>query len=376
MNMFGGMAEEKKVEYLELIYDLIFVYLIGRNSSLIHHIENGFVRGDLFVTYILCTLIIIQIWSYTTFYTNRYGTNGVLDHVGIFINMYLLYYMADGTRVRWQEYVYRYNIAWALILINIAALYYLKMKKKSKEAPWELVQMKRSMRILLIQAGIILAALPIYAATHVLIAPAAIVFGIAATVLSGRHNMLVSVDFSHLTERAMLYVVFTFGEMIIAIASYFEGGFDPSSVYFSLLAFLIVVGLFLSYELLYDKLIDREMSTSGTGYMMIHVFLIFALSNITTSLEFMREPEVELVPKTIFLISSFLLYYLFLFLTERYGKERMKLTKRCILTLLALVAGFVLLMALFYRQMYVNIAVSVIFVFVVFGYLYRFRKKG
>lgn len=28
--------EEKKVEYIELIYDLIFVYIIGRNNSLLH----------------------------------------------------------------------------------------------------------------------------------------------------------------------------------------------------------------------------------------------------------------------------------------------------------------------------------------------------
>ena len=37
---------------------------------------------------------------------------------------------------------------------------------------------------------------------------------------------LVSGDFSHLTERIMLYIVFTFGEMIIAIADYFKGGFS------------------------------------------------------------------------------------------------------------------------------------------------------
>ena len=33
--------EEKKVEYLELIYDLIFVYVIGRNNQVLHYIENG-----------------------------------------------------------------------------------------------------------------------------------------------------------------------------------------------------------------------------------------------------------------------------------------------------------------------------------------------
>ena len=33
----------KKVEYLELIYDLIFVYIIGRNSSLLQNVQGGFV---------------------------------------------------------------------------------------------------------------------------------------------------------------------------------------------------------------------------------------------------------------------------------------------------------------------------------------------
>ena len=35
--------EEKKVEYIELIYDLIFVYIIGRNNSLISSVEHGFI---------------------------------------------------------------------------------------------------------------------------------------------------------------------------------------------------------------------------------------------------------------------------------------------------------------------------------------------
>ena len=90
--MFEIHNEEKKVEYLELVYDLIFVSLIGRNSSLIQHVHHGFVGPDLFLIYILCTLIIIQIWNYTTFYINRYGSNGLVEHIGIFVNMYLLYY--------------------------------------------------------------------------------------------------------------------------------------------------------------------------------------------------------------------------------------------------------------------------------------------
>ena len=37
-------SDEKKVEYIELIYDLIFVYVIGRNNLLLHDFAGGFVR--------------------------------------------------------------------------------------------------------------------------------------------------------------------------------------------------------------------------------------------------------------------------------------------------------------------------------------------
>ena len=111
--------QEKKVEYLELIYDLIFVYIIGRNNSLLHYIENGFVSAGTFLTYVLCSLAIIQIWNFSTFYINLYGRNGKRDHVFLFINMYLLYHMADGISSGWRASVDQFCIAWFLILVNI-----------------------------------------------------------------------------------------------------------------------------------------------------------------------------------------------------------------------------------------------------------------
>ena len=55
------LKEEKKVEYLELIYDLIFVYVIGRNSSLLRNVVDGFVPAGTFLAYILYSLAVIQI---------------------------------------------------------------------------------------------------------------------------------------------------------------------------------------------------------------------------------------------------------------------------------------------------------------------------
>ena len=51
---------EKKVEYLELIYDLIFVYIIGRNNSLLHQLDNGFISSAAFIGYVVCSLAVIR----------------------------------------------------------------------------------------------------------------------------------------------------------------------------------------------------------------------------------------------------------------------------------------------------------------------------
>ena len=362
--------KEKKVEYLELIYDLIFVYIIGRNNSLLQHIEGAFVPGAVFLAYVMGTLAVIQIWNYSTFYINVYGRNGVRDHVFLCVNMFLLYFMADGTNINWQSSIYKYAVAWALILINIGVQHLIELRHH-KNAPWEMQQIKRKAFILFAEAALVGVHILVYALTEVSIPYLPIFFGIAAMLISGKRNALVPVDFAHLSERAMLYVVFTFGEMIIAIASYFSGGLTFSTIYFSAMAFLIVVGLFLCYGTVYNRLLDRETETNGVTYMLIHIFLIFALNNISASLEFMREEEVALLPKTLFLIGSFLVYFTFLFLTGKYTKKRCGFNLRFVLSMIGVAIGFASLMLILREQMYINIAVTVVFVFGIFLLIFR-----
>ena len=204
----------------------------------------------------------------------------------------------------------------------------------------------------------------------------AVLFGMVAVSLTGRGRGTDVVDFPHLSERAMLYVVFTFGEMIIAIASYFEGAFNAGNLYFSAMAFLIVVGLFLSYGVLYDHIVDREKKTSGLGYMFLHVFLIFALNNITTALEFMCNEKIDLLPKILFLTGSFLLYYLCLFALGCFAKVRCRPRAGFYVGMAAAGLAFAGLMILLRQNMQVNIALTVVFVFAVFLVVYRFGRKS
>ena len=370
------LKEEKKVEYLELIYDLIFVYVIGRNSSLLRNVVDGFVPAGTFLAYILYSLAVIQIWSFSTFYINMHGRNGLRDHIALFLNMYLLYYIGEGTRLHWQVFQNQYHLAWGLILLNIGVQYAIE-RRNHLDDPAALRVIRHMMIALFGEALIVLLAIPAYNWLEASLAPIAILYGMTVTWALAERSEAHIVDFRHLTERAMLYVVFTFGEMIIVIAEYFEGGLNWSSVYFSLMCFLIVVGLFLCYGVLYDRIIDRERMDNGMGYMMLHVFLLFGLNSLTTSLEFMRDEAVALWPKTIFLILSFLLFFVCLFwLQNKYSKPDLGLCRRFTMPIGVITGVFVVLMLLLREYPRVNIFVSVVYVFALFLELWLYSRPS
>ena len=256
--LFGGEKGEKKVEYIELIYDLIFVYLIGRSNEILFHMQGGFFTFQTYLTFLYSTLVILQIWYFSSLYINRYGSNSAVDYIGLFINMYLLYFLAEGIRVEDMSMYPQYNVAWALILLNIAAQYYRQLKFVGAATPWASRHLKYRGNLLLIQAGIILVSIPVYYLTGMAFSWVSMVFGFVAAVFASRVDSLMPVNSEHLTERVMLFVVFTFGETIVSIGAYFAGDVNLSTIYFSLMAFLIVAGMFLTYGLLYDKVIDRE----------------------------------------------------------------------------------------------------------------------
>lgn len=368
--------KEKKVEYIELIYDLIFVYIIGRNNLLLHDFADGFVALPAFFAYVMTTLAVIQIWNYTTYYINIYGRHSLREHVFLFINMFLLYFIGESTRSDWQRFHTQYHAAWALILVNIGLQYLIELHSHKAEGQGG-KHMIRMAAILLTEAAIVALDIPVYQKTGtVWLSLAAILFGIAAMLFLGRRSNTGAVDFPHLSERAMLYIVFTFGEMIIGIASYFEGAFSWRNTYFALMAFLIVVGLFLSYGVFYDHIVDREKETNGLGYMLLHIFIIFSMNNITNGLEFMREEEIRVLPKVLFLIGSFILFFAFLFvLGGRYAKTRCERYKRLCLWAALPCTVYAALMMLLRNNMLINIALTVVFVFTVFTVLYRYGRK-
>ncbi|MBR6089328.1 MAG: low temperature requirement protein A, partial [Anaerolineaceae bacterium] len=223
--------KEKKVEYLELVYDLIFVFSFRRNMTLMRIITDGFVTKAEFLAYFLCTMAVIQIWNFSTHYINLYGKNSLRNHVYLFVNMFLLYFMGVGEKARGQEFQIRHHAAWGLIILNTAVQYALELRNY-RDDPQHQSYIKRMITVLGAQSVLILATFRTEGIPAMLVSCLFILCGVIAGLAVGKGSGI-RVDFMHLTERVMLLVVLTFGEMIIALTDYFDGSISLNNIYFA-----------------------------------------------------------------------------------------------------------------------------------------------
>ena len=61
-------VKEKKVELIELFYDLIYVYALSKLTMLIEEPENGVIPFAGFFRYLVVCFVILQAWLYLTNY--------------------------------------------------------------------------------------------------------------------------------------------------------------------------------------------------------------------------------------------------------------------------------------------------------------------
>ena len=146
------------VSNIELFYDLIFVYCISVLTSLMHHVHDGFFDLGTFLTFIFSYLVVLQVWFFTTFLMNRYGDRSAADNACLFVNMFLLYFLANSIRAEWGA-AYGFNIAWALILANLFVHWVLKRVRYDNLDHDDKVIMDRTAAVLAIELVMVVIAL-------------------------------------------------------------------------------------------------------------------------------------------------------------------------------------------------------------------------
>lgn len=361
------------VSNIELFYDLIFVYGISVLTSLCQDITVGFFDRGTWLTYLFCLLVILQIWFYTTVLMNRYGDRSSSECVGLFVNMFLLYFLANGAQADGSYASTHFNLIWAAILINIAVQWIIKVRVYTNLDRDDMHIMAGSIVTLLAQAVIATVAAFLPTLQSVIVSWVALVFGMTVWV-QAPHYRKKTARFSHVAERCSLLTIIAFGEMIVAISTFMT---RTTSIWYSVGVFTLVVGLFLIYIFEHDHMLDHHAKTDGMAYMTISSWLIVVIGNLTVAVSYMPRDEIDFLPKSIYLSVCLVLYLLTSFLLGRFNKVAYRYSKLYVIGRLAACAAIVIVGLLTRFDPDMCLRCHVLAVYAAFGYeFYLWRRRS
>ena len=309
------------VTNIELFYDLIFVYCISVLTSLCSHVK-GFITPGTWLVFTFSYLAILQVWFYTTLLMNRFGESSAADNIHLFINMFLLYYMASGVHENWADTRTTFNLAWALILLNQAVAWGFREVVFTNLDDDDRHMIRHTVATLAVQSVMSFTAAFADFDTSVFLSGTTLLVGAMVWRWSSAYRAK-SARFAHVSERCSLLTIIAFGEMVVALSAYM---FNTSSLLFPLFAFALVVGLFLIYIFEHDNMLDQEAKTDGMTYMTFTSWLIIVTGNLTVALEYMPNAAIDFLPKSIFLAMCLVLYLLTSFTIARYNKPEFKVS--------------------------------------------------
>lgn len=308
------------VSNIELFYDLIFVYCISVITSLMHHVHDGFFDLSTYLVFAFSYLVVLQVWFFTTFLLNRYGDRSATDNVCLFINMFLLYFLANGIRTDWNSAAFTFNIAWALILANLLVHWLIKRLRYTNLDGDDKHIMNSMIATLGIQLVVCVAAALLDGMASVIVSWIALLFGTGIFSQARSYRRKTS-RFGHLAERCALLTIIAFGETIVAISIYMS---EDLSIVYPILVFALVVGLFLIYMYEHDNMLDHRKQTDGMAYITLTGWIIFVIGNLTVALEYMPLDEIAFLPKSIMLTICLVAYLLTSFLVGFYNKPEFR----------------------------------------------------
>ena len=312
-------VKEKKVELIELFYDLIYVYALSKLTMLIEEPQNGVIPFAGFFRYLVVCFVILQAWLYLTNYVNRYGRWKWYEYGLTAVNMTAAVYMANTINTDWGEMATTFNLAMLVMLLCVAVMYFIQIRLNEQDTG----AARNMLTILTVDLFLYLVAFlasVIHPGQIVLwIDVAAVLVGaFLPFFIRGRFDISI-ISFPHLVERFELITIITFGEGIVGMT----GFFDVKHVTLRpILVFAVILCLFGCYVTQIHYLCNHHRVDRSLRLMFSHYFIVIAVNLITVAFKFLENPEASHLFTAGLMIAALILFFAAIFSDSIYYHEK------------------------------------------------------
>ncbi|WP_142328073.1 low temperature requirement protein A [Priestia megaterium] len=317
--------EEKKVTWLELFYDLLFVAAVATATHVLLHVEQGYIHGEYLLKFVLIFIPIWWAWTGQTMFINRFGQDFLHQRIFMILQMLFVLIMISSLSVDFDQYYISFLIGYIGLRALTSIQYLIVQKFEQSERKKVAVFLGTCFGI-----GIFISLLSLFFDSWVRYA--VLYTGIAVDmilpILGHKRLAKLPTNTAHLLERFALLTLILFGESVVSILAVIQPQKgDWNTILFSVISFVLIIAMWWQYFENVEKKVNKSIQRAGQTIIYGHLLILMSLSMIAASIKLMFLHEVQYTFSLYFVFGSVLLYFMattLVFHQYRFEEHRLK----------------------------------------------------
>lgn len=318
---------EKKVTWLELFYDLVFVSAFATSTHVLLHVEGGYIQLEYVLKFVLIFIPIWWAWVGQTMLINRFGEDFWHQRLFMIFQMFFVLIMISSLSVDFDRYYFSFLIGY-VGLRALTAIQYLVVLR-SKEGGYR----RKTAHYLGTRfwIGIVISLFSLFFDSWIRYAAlyAGIIVDMIVPIAGRKVLAKAPTNTAHLLERFGLLTLILFGESVISTLSVLQPqNGDWGSILFSVLAFTLIVSICWQYYDNVEKKVDKSVQTAGQTVIYGHLFILMSLGMIASSIKLLYLQELRYSFTLYYIFGSAFIYFIavsLVFHKYRYEHQRLKI---------------------------------------------------
>ncbi|GKS11730.1 low temperature requirement protein A [Paenibacillus chitinolyticus] len=298
---------EKKVTWLELFYDLLFVAAVSKATHVLLHAEHGVIPIEYLVKFVLIFIPIWWGWVGQTLFVNRFGQDIFIHRILSILQLFFILIMTASLSPDFDQYYIPFFIGY-IGSRALTAIQYL-LVHKSKAAHQQSTASYLGTHFLI---GILISSCSLFFDSW--IRYAVLYLGIAVDIilpLMGRkHLVKTPIHTPHLFERFALFTLILLGESVVSILAVLQfNSWGLPSVLFVAFTSVLVIAIWWQYFENVETKVSKEIQTAGQTIIYGHLFIYLSMSMIAAAIQLLYQEKLNYTFMLIFAFGSVLLYF-------------------------------------------------------------------
>ncbi|VAW92229.1 hypothetical protein MNBD_GAMMA23-268 [hydrothermal vent metagenome] len=265
----------KKANWLELLFDLIFVYAISKATHILVHGEH--IGIDQYVTFILVMIPIWWTWTGHTLFATRFDSEDTTQRILTLFTMLAVVFWTSFLNADFDKYYHGYLLFYVVIRLTLVVMYWNAARRNPSATPIA----KRLCSGFLIGLTVASLSLLFEPPYRYLVLYLGIGIEIITPLLSRRALKAIPVKSHHLPERYGLLTIILLGESVIMLATNLsETPWSTLTVAAAVVGFILMATLWWLYFGLVDNHVLGKELGAGQRIIYGHLFVYMGLSSI------------------------------------------------------------------------------------------------